>query len=78
MSLGDFEKLFERMKVPSPRMVILKKPIRYTQDLFGLSTEQIQKSVLVVQEQSKEGDCLCLINNDHLIDVDRRDIERII
>lgn len=68
--LDSFEK--QRKK-----KVILNDEIKYTTNLFE-SNEVLKTASLILFEQGVNGDCMCLVNNSYLVDVDRRDIQRII
>ena len=56
---------------------LLKKDIQFTQYFWGDLAEIAGKTLSLI-EQNPEGACLCLIEGKGLIDVDPRDIERVI
>ena len=60
------------------RVVKLKERIKFTRNIRGGSLDDLKNGVLYLFEKSHSGDCLCLLNDSHLVIVDRRDILDII
>lgn len=76
--IDDIEKIFSFFRsARQPKIVRLKPQVQYTQNLFG-PVEDLQKGILYLKERNPQGDCLCLFNNEYLVDVDHRDIQEIV
>jgi len=55
------------------KIVKLKENIKFTSNFKG-TIEDLKNGLLYLFEKSHSGDCLCLLNDSHLVLVDRRDV----
>ena len=67
--LNDFCNVSDRKY----KVVKLKERIEYTKVIKG-SLEDLKNGILYLFEKNSSGHCLCLLNDRHLVIVDRRDI----
>jgi hypothetical protein len=58
------------------RFVCLKSKTEHTTYLFG-SIKEIEGKKLRLIEENKNGDCLCIFEEKCLVDVNKKDIEKI-
>lgn len=57
-------------------IIVFKKDIQFTQNLFG-TIDELKLSPVLLMEKNDIGDCLCMVNNKYLVSIDHRDIIRV-
>lgn len=80
MKIDDIFSMLYGLNKPSHgtnEFLTLNDNIQFTQNLFGTEEELKQKKLRVI-DKAIDGSCLCLADNEYLVDVDYRDIKSIV
>jgi hypothetical protein len=78
MDLNQYDKIFSNYMRPKQiKIVFLNDEINHTEYFYG-THEELKKSILILVEQNRSGDCLCQVNGAFMVSVDHRDVKAVV